>query len=472
MGRKDVTFLLFIFGIALFLRLTFIDTTYVIWDEAVYLLHGKLFGGEEIGYEEISLRPPLISLFLAIIWKLSPQNYLVYSKVFLAFFNSLIVFPVYYLGKLFDERVARFSSSLIAIFPLSILHSRYVLTDHPACVLGLMSFILMYYGTKNQNPVHIYASALFLSLAVLMKFTNLLIWVLILPLVLELIRRKKIKEIFFFIFIFFMGMLPYILFNYLKFGNPFYTFIKASHVISEGDKSELSFLVYLFNDSLGTGFVLFSFLGILIFMKEKIFNRQLSPYERKYNLILIYASLTLFVYSSSIVFRNVAKPPTIPWEVERFFLLLVSFLVCFISYFFVEFGKYFKLDRPIFFIIFSFFILFSFSFLITQYQRCYTPQIEFEQGLRYVTKEMGLYLNTTNIPEVVCIGNCPPIAFYSNKKIHVVYSEKEFLESPIEYKIAFFRCNDSSLKIIKEICKGESCAYLYKKLNIPNSPFG
>ena len=61
MNKNEIKFLVFLFIVALFLRLIFFDMSYLIWDETVYLMHGEIIGGGFGGYEELTVRPPVVT---------------------------------------------------------------------------------------------------------------------------------------------------------------------------------------------------------------------------------------------------------------------------------------------------------------------------------------------------------------------------------------------------------------------------
>ena len=63
------------------------------WDQCVYLLHAKFFAGYEIGYNELSFRPILLSLLSAPLWKIS--NNLLFFKSLSILFSFAFVCIVY-----------------------------------------------------------------------------------------------------------------------------------------------------------------------------------------------------------------------------------------------------------------------------------------------------------------------------------------------------------------------------------------
>lgn len=108
--KKEFKFLFIVFFVSIFFRIIFFDTSYFIWDETVYLMHGKLFAGDNAGYDEIVVRPPLLPLLISPVWKFFPLHYELMSRLLVTLLNSFIVFPTYYLGKLINNRAGALSS--------------------------------------------------------------------------------------------------------------------------------------------------------------------------------------------------------------------------------------------------------------------------------------------------------------------------------------------------------------------------
>ncbi len=100
-----------------------------------------------------------------------------------------------------------------------------------------------------------------------------------------------------------------------------------------------------------------------------------------------------------------------------------------------------------------------------QYSRFAQPAISHEEGLRYVTKEIGLYLKNEDVGKILCLGNCPPIAYYSDKKLSVIYDVNDFELDKGQYGVIF---SNNIGKVsqpysqVKTFCKQRWCAYLLK----------
>ncbi len=473
MIKNEFRFLLFILAFSIILRLIFFDTSYFIWDETVYMMHGKLISGESAGYNEIDVRPPVLQVILSMIWKFSSvnnSNYEIFSRFVITILNTFIVIPVYYLGKIISEKTARISSVIIALLPVSILHSRYVLTDHLGALLGLSAFVLFYYGTFiNKKKIPFFLAGFFLSLAILTKFTNLLLLIIIAPLLGFLVYKKRFSDILSSVSSVLISMMPFFIYNFLKYKNPFFIFERAWTVVAEPIIVETDFILYMFTDSLGIIFILCSVLGTAYFIRDYILKNSVENKNRFSGLFFLFSFSVILIYFLKIIYQGVAKPPSIEWETERFMLLLVPFVVVLCSYFFEKLETFWemKVGKRWFFdgklLVFGL-ILAGLIIQYPQFVRAYMPQIDFENGLRHVTKVMGFFLRDlkdSSIGEIVCIGNCPSIVYYSGKKIQVVYSKDEFLDSPARYKVSFYEIPLEDSNLLKKFCRDKWCSYVY-----------
>jgi len=378
--------------ISLTLRLVFFDSSYFFWDESIYMMHAKLYAGQSVGYSETEFRPPLVPIIQSVIYKISSQNFETTSKLLMILLNSLIVFPVYFLGKKIDDNTGFLAALIMALFPSSIMFSRQVMTDHLAMVLILGSVTALLYKRYITTGI-------LMSLSILTKYTSLIVLPLLLPLLFDI---KILVSVLSFGF----TLLPILISNFIAYANPFHSFLMAWQVVSDKWTVTPSFILYLFNDMFSLFFI-FAFIGCYF------------AYKKKY---LIYMFVFLIFYSSLILQKGVARPTGLEWEVERIILPLLPFVAILSSYASVRLLK----KR-------SYYILFIFILMTSQYIRAYTPAIEFEDGLRYVTKEVATKIDN----EFACIGNCPPVAYYSGQILHQYYDLEEFKNSDYSLKVSF-----------------------------------
>jgi hypothetical protein len=205
--------------------------------------------------------------------------------------------------------------------------------------------------------------------------------------------------------------------------------------------------------------LLFFLLGIALFVYYLLIKAKKS--ELIYNFSIFFATCLLIMYYWQIISRGVAKPPTIEWEVERFLLLLMPFILVFAAYFIDRLSQLKHLKKHTY-LVCSVVILLAIFLLAPTYYHTYAPQIQFESGLRLVTKDIGLYLKDAKIDGIDCIGNCPPIAYYSGKKLNLYYDLDSLKKSSQPYMI-YFKPRSFNVTIIKTFCEQDNCVYLGKK---------
>ncbi|MBI2580614.1 glycosyltransferase family 39 protein [Candidatus Woesearchaeota archaeon] len=492
-------FMLFLLAFAI--RAIFPDTSYFFWDETVYMMHGRLFAGQEVGYSETFLRPPLLPLLLSPFARL--ESYELASRLFLALLNSLIVFPVYYLTKaIFNQRSAIVAAVVVAVLPVHILNSRWVMTDALGALLAFSSITSYLIGFKTEKKLMLYAGGVLAGLAVLMKFTNLLLLVLLLPLLLAN-ARKRLANVAVSVALSAIVILPYLVFNAMGFGSPFYTFGRAFHVVAEQETAGfagLGFLFYLLKDALGIPLMVFLSFGVafsVFSLTKRLSQSQWKPRKGKwdnwnYQPYMLYCLFVTLAYSLFIVGRGVSKPFGLEWEAERFMLLFLLFAVPFIGHGIVRLLAIFRQRLPIAAIIV---VAITLS-LYPQLFRAYAPAVVHEDGLRQATRDMGMFLRNSSVNEFSCAGNCPPLAYYSGKGMGVYYSvaglaaanrsavivfddsmtffqkegqsrngqSRNGQSSPNrEHTIGPRRNSDvgNGYSVVKEFCSGSHCAYLF-----------
>src|SRR3989344_1230991 len=201
------------------------------WDETVYLQHAEIFFSGRDNYSELSFRPPLLSIlfFFAFFIKHS----IVSASIVTALFGALLPVFGFLIGrKLYDFKTGIISGLILSVAPFINLNANYLLTDVPATVLIAISFYLILF--KNRTLL-LFLSGVFFSLAILMKFTAILIGLVFL--VYFFIAKFKIKEML----VFFLGsaiiILPYFIWAQINFGFFLTPFIKGSQMVGDFNES-------------------------------------------------------------------------------------------------------------------------------------------------------------------------------------------------------------------------------------------
>lgn len=451
--------LILILTLAVVLRFVFLDTSYVFWDESVYLMGGEVLVGQPAGYNELDFRHPLLTVMI------SPfafsDHYLYLSKIFMIIVNTFFVFLVYVFAKQFNKQIGLLSAFLVSIWPYHLMSSSWVMTDGLAAITLMLTILFYFQGFKQKKDGLVYWGGFFLGLAVLAKLTNMLLFVMLLPLL--IINLKKIKTILKSLLITILTISPYLIISYLKFGNPLHGILKAfqigNSIMSSLGPQPLSVVFKIFYDFFGIPISAFLFAGFLLFIKKEILLQK-DKVVRKNNLFWAYCFAIFLPYYFYTVHEG-ATP--IWWDTQRFLLSFLPFGIILSAYFITEtIKKFSKTYKLIILALLTIMVLLSWT---QQYSRFAQPAINHEEGLRQVTKEMGLYLKYQDMDSLLCLGNCPPIAYYSDKKLSIVYDVKDFKLEKDQYGVIFSdKINKSSQTYgqVKSFCNQEWCVYLLK----------
>lgn len=450
--------ILAIITLSLTLRLLFLDNSYIFWDESVYLMNAKTIAGQYAGYQELGIRPPLLTLMITPL-TLFKENFETISKIALATLNSLLVLTTYLIGSNWNKKIGIISAFFVSILPYHVMSSSWVMTDGPAAILMITSIYMYFKGYKQGKPSQIYAGGILLGLAILMKFTSLILIIILLPLF--ILNHREIKTTIKSLLFAFIVTLPYLAINHISHGNALYGMEKAFNIgntlITQNKNAPISEYFTAFYDLFGWLIIILMLIGIIMFIRKEIVKEE-SPNKKKENMFWIYCFLLFIPYYVYIFYEGHTE---LWWDIERFMLWFVPIGITFGAYAIVRVHeKLGKTTRTVFVI--ALIILAAISFA-NQYERFSKPSITHEEGLREVTKEMGLSLKNREFDNLMCLGNCPPIAYYSDKKIKVVYDIRDYKLEREQKGIIFdekLKLLGNSYEELNSFCKEKHCVYL------------
>lgn len=218
----STAFLIILF-LALVLRLIFAFGFHEIWwDSGVYIGMGKtIFSGGESGlYEHI--RPPLVPLVLGSFWSLGLDPAL-FGRLFEIALMLGIVALTYLLAKeWFNEKIALLSSLIIAVSPIFFYLSFHQYTEIPSAFFALLA---LFFLVKKQ---YIW-SGISVGLCFLSKFPAGIMLVVI---GLFLLIHKQWKEGLLVGVGFSLPVIPYLISNWIYFGNPIGPLLAAQDAIN------------------------------------------------------------------------------------------------------------------------------------------------------------------------------------------------------------------------------------------------
>lgn len=307
------------------------------WDFSAYVLNAKYLFYDGNYFETI--RPPLVPFFLGIFLifgVFGEYLYILFTSVLFLYFNIKISDLIVNNIKFTVDKI--YFRCIFYIFSLSSFVLFYGAKEGSE-LLGLTFFMaFIYFLFKGK------VSGYFLGLTFLVRY-NFLIF---LPL---LFFNKSIKKVALNLLSFFLVVLPWFIFNYFIFGNPFVSIINSYAL-------NFTFKDYLFQSfqflDLKTiiGFSLpFFFFGLLLSIFYLYRNKYLSR-----GMILLFFGLFLFTLYDYI---------RIPYKLPRYLFNFSFPLAFFSSIGFLFICRFFKKERKTFFYCKFFLIMFFIINLIT-----------------------------------------------------------------------------------------------------------
>jgi len=223
------------------------------WDETAYLLNGMDIAGKHLSpimrQYVAHERHPMLSWIIALLACLNvpPVLWNLLSPAFLFLFYLLI----YKMGKdLFSQEVGLVSGFILLTIPIVIEASTQILTDIPGALLFTLCLFLYFSGLKE--PWLFLLGGFVGGISILVRDSNLLLIPVLFVWGTALYRKINMKYFLLSIPIALEATLPYLIDNYLRFGNPFGRILLHIKMVQEGSgyvplspHTHLSWLPYL-----------------------------------------------------------------------------------------------------------------------------------------------------------------------------------------------------------------------------------
>ena len=372
------------------------------WDSCEYALNAKFFAGEKILF--LAIRPPLLSLIMApVSWS---ENLMKLVNVIL---SVLSVFMVYVMFKKFDRTIALLSSLVIStnmVFNYATVASAHLSSViDPDTGIILFTLLSLYSFMSAKNKKLVFASGLINGISFLFKYPLIIVsfvgflWLLY-------FRKKKRREyIITWIFGFFVALLPWLIYNLIEFGNPFFSIISGAATFIT-DKVFSQAWYYYFQNAfyfMNPILIPFFFIGLL--------NRK--SLKDKNRLLLISFLIVFFTIFQLQSTKDVR------------YLLPILPMCLFISIEGVK--KVFREKIPIMIL-----ILFIISTNAFSLYKLSTTLVEENKEHPVGDYYAGLYLRNVDTSAVIYTTNWPTIAYYSGhhvKAILPISSTNDFLKN-------------------------------------------
>jgi len=396
-NRLIIFIFLVIFLIAFLLRLFPLRISNW-WDETVYLQHAEVFFSGRTNYNEFSFRPPLLSILFFLIYFI---NHSIFSaSILVAFINVLAPIIIFLIGRrLYDLRVGIIAGLISAFTPFIIRNSNYLLTDVPVITFMALAFYLAMFKDKKYL---LFYSGVFCSLAVLMKFTAVLLFPILL--IYLFLNKTSLKNIFIFGVGSTLILIPYFVWMQISYGNFLTPFIQGSVMVT--DKNEETFFYFFNIYNVYTWLTLIGLiLGVISFL---IKLQEKRYYDFKSDLVMILWIFIFLIYITKVPHKELRYilPITVP-------IILLASKGISISFNFIK-TKY----RVILWILFIIYLL------ILVY-----PRVHYIQEVGFIDKTISderivadYILHEMNYSGVIYASTrWPVLAYYTGLETHFIY---------------------------------------------------
>jgi len=422
MDKKRTGFLTLILVFCLLISLFPVRFDFHYWDEAVYLQHAEIISGEtEDTYNELDFRPPLLSAVLGVLYLFFPSE--AAAHVLISFLSVSGVLLTFILGReMFDELTGLLAAAIFGLSPLLVQLSHDILVDTVLVVPWLLTAICLWGAIETEKSSYYALAGFATGLAVLAKFTSLVL----LPVVLVLIFVNRVagksynvqtfayeakamildKKLYLYALVFVLTLTPYLIWVYLNYGAVLHSFIVALEVSG----AATPFFTYLLSPH---RYILIPFwIGLVIFIAK------IKSVEKRKTFFLLTFFLALYLPLQFYIENREL----------RYLLPVIPFVAVILSRGFTvleeDYKKYYK-HLIVLTVLLSLFML--------------PGQIEerniFEEGL-YVdhwnppVQEAAEWMKTETSEDAVLYTNhrFPELAYYSDREIVLLNSHQPYFD--------------------------------------------
>ena len=405
--NKETKILIILFVLAFTLRI-FLTTCYY-WDELVYLQHADILSGKVDNYNEFEFRPPLLSIIifeLYLIW----HNPLI-ANLFVSFLAALSVVFIYLAAKeMFNKRVGLIAALLLTFWQVHIYFSKTLLVHTTAMLFALIFLFLIKKAENNPKSWLFFSAGVFLSLAIITRFTYLVLLPIVLINIILFWKKYNLKRILAFVLGGVIILSPYLIWAYLNYGNPLHTFEMARLITDWSSKEPWHF--YLSTIPVILGVV--GILGLFLWLFYTIKNKKVGKQEI---LLILWILLPLFYLS------------LMPHKEIRFLLITLPPIVMFSSIGFRT--LYEKIENKktlskIFLISLSVVILISANLPYNPYPRTCNSDPQLASA--------WIMNNTAQTDVIYTQEEFPALAYYTDRRIILApFDKTRFLDTKNEY---------------------------------------
>jgi len=270
----------------LFIILLFISSLYpvLLWDENVYLGNARSHLGSSNFIEDF--RFPLLEYIIATIWAFTGESIFI-ARFTIILFTLASILTLYHISRrYFSWKISLILCLLFSSTSLLLAWGFRVYADIPAMFFTLLSFYFLLKDYEKNNPKEvkwIALASISSALAFLARFSSALFPLAVL---IYFSIKKKPKKIVLFLLFMFIALLPWLIFNVVKYGNPVWDLIEQEKAVAEYTYFE-PIIKQILN--------LFSFTNVLIPILMLVGFYPLAK-EKKLNLLILIFIILSFIF--------------------------------------------------------------------------------------------------------------------------------------------------------------------------------
>ena len=278
----------------------------LLWDENVYLGNARNHITESNFTEDF--RFPFLEYILAFIWFFTGESVFIAQLVIILFTLASVLFIYLIAKEYFSKRFSFLLSLLFSLCPLILFWGFRIYADIPAMFFLILSFyFLLKYEKYENQKVFVILAAIAAALAFLTRFPTALF---VLGIGIYFIIKKRFIDLYIFIFFFLFTLAPWLIYNYLTYGNLIWDLQEQFLVVQQWTYFE-PVTKQIMNFFIFTNFLiplLFLF-GIYVIITKKKLNYKLNL------LTLIYVVISFIYYFFFVKLKD-----------ERYYLAFLPFI--------------------------------------------------------------------------------------------------------------------------------------------------
>lgn len=228
--KENNWLILLVFLLLIGIKIYYLTLTYnqpVWWDEADYMNQGKAWAFGSPAWEMDIVRPVFFPFILGILFKIGIKELGIRIIEFL--FSIAAIIFLYKLGKeMYNKYIGVSAALILGIFGSFTFFTYRILVDIPLVSLWLISTYFFWKGYKTNSKKYILLTGPLIALTFLMKFNGALLGICILIFFI-LADRKQLKNKLWWRSAAYclITLIPFFIYEQVKFGNPFAFYIQA-----------------------------------------------------------------------------------------------------------------------------------------------------------------------------------------------------------------------------------------------------